>query len=149
MMDGTNAATQTDAMTTTLAPRDLRPRHRWLLACLAAINAPAAWIGMLGLLGGGLSLGPVVTERLPFDSPEVAGVALGALIAVPSTALAAMAFRGDPRSAPLAVRVGGMLILWIVVQLLVIRSFSLFQPICVASGAWLMVLGRRSRPATR
>jgi hypothetical protein len=120
-----------------------------MLAVLAALNAAAAWIGMFGLLGGWLSLGPVVIDRLPFSSPEVAGLALGALVAVPSTVLAIVAFNDDPRTGPMAVRVGALLILWIVGQVLVIRTFSVFQPICLVLGAWFVIAGMRLGPAPR
>jgi hypothetical protein len=124
-------------------------RHRWGLAALAAVNAGAAWIGMFGLLAGWLSLGSVVTGRLPFSSLEVAGLALGALVAVPSTVLAIAAFNDDPRTGPMAVRVGALLILWIVGQVFVIRTFSFFQPICLVLGAWFVIAGMRTGPNRR
>ena len=69
-------------------------RRRHLLAGWAAVTAAAAWFGMAGLVGGWLSLGATVTTRLPFDSPAFAGVALGVVVAAPSTVLASVAWRG-------------------------------------------------------
>lgn len=137
----------------TPGPRSWRPsrsrrRRRGLAGCAAA-NAAAAWFGMAGLIGGWLTLGDTVTERLPFSSPDVAGLALGAFVAVPSSVLATLAWRGDRRTGPMAIRVGAMLIGWIVVQLLVIRTFSWFQPVCVAVGAGFVLAGasrRRGEP---
>jgi len=149
MADRSGTEIRSDATTTPPEPGARRPRRRWLLGAIAAVNALAAWIGMVGLLGGWLTFGTVVTERLPFSSPEVAGLALGAMVAVPSTVLAAVAFMGDDRWSPMAVGVGASLIFWILVQVVVIRTFSAFQPICLALGASFVVAGVRGRPATR
>ena len=54
-----------------------RPVRR-SLAGFAMANALAAWSGAVGLIGGGLSFGSRLDQRLPFDSTVLAGVALAA-----------------------------------------------------------------------
>lgn len=134
-------------MTTDLAPagpgaRPVVERHR-LLAGFAAVNALSAWAGAVGLIGGGLSFGAALNERLPFDSLVLAGLALAAVVAVPSTVLAVLAWRGDPRTPAATVLVGMLLIAWIVVQLAFLQSFSFFQPLYAAIGVAFVVAGRR------
>ncbi len=134
-------------MTTPLTP-PARPvataehRHR-LLAVFAALNALSAWFGVVGLVGGGLSFGEDLDQRLPFDSLVLAGVALAVVVALPSTILAVLAWRGDSRTPAAATALGVLLIGWIVVQLLFLQSFSFFQPLYAAIGVAFLVVGRR------
>ncbi|MBL8775958.1 MAG: hypothetical protein JNK12_08510 [Acidimicrobiales bacterium] len=133
-------------MTTHLDPAS-RPvavvaRHR-LLAAFAGLNALSAWFGVVGLVGGGLSFGDELNQRLPFDSLVLAGLALAAIVAIPSTALAVLAWRGDARTPLATSALGALLIGWIVVQLLFLQSFSFFQPLYAAIGVAFLVAGRR------
>ncbi len=123
-------------------PGALVHRHR-LLATFAALNALSAWSGVVGLVGGGLSFGEELNQRLPFDSLVLAGLALAVVVALPSTILAVLAWRGDPRTAAATTALGVLLIGWIVVQLLVLQSFSFFQPLYAAIGVAFLVAGRR------
>ena len=134
-------------MTTDLEPTappraSAEHRHR-LLAAFAGLNALSAWFGVVGLVGGGLSFGEELNQRLPFDSLVLAGLALAAIVAIPSTVLAVLAWRGDPRTAAAATALGALLIGWIVVQLLFLQSFSFFQPLYTAIGLAFLVAGRR------
>lgn len=133
-------------MTTQLAPTG-RPtatagRHR-LLATFAGLNALSAWFGVIGLISGALSFGEELNRRLPFDSLVLAGLALAAVVAIPSTVLAVLAWRGDPRTPAAATGLGVLLIGWIVVQLLFLQSFSFFQPLYTAIGLAFLITGRR------
>ena len=133
-------------MTTHLDPAPqpvaLVHRHR-LLAVFAGLNALSAWFGVVGLVGGGLSFGEELNQRLPFDSLVLAGLALAAIVAIPSTVLAVLAWRGDPRTPLVTTALGVLLIGWIVVQLLFLQSFSFFQPLYTAIGLAFLVTGRR------
>ena len=134
-------------MTTDLEPTaplraSAEHRHR-LLAGFAGLNALSAWFGVLGLVGGGLSFGEELNQRLPFDSLVLAGLALAAIVAIPSTVLAVLAWRGDPRTPLVATALGALLIGWIIVQLLFLQSFSFFQPLYAAIGVSFLVVGRR------
>jgi hypothetical protein len=116
-------------------------QHRAGLAIFAAIIAFSAYAGAIGLVSGGLSLGDV-TSRLPFGSPVLGGIALALIVAVPSTYLAWLAWRADPRTDAAALIVGVLIIGWIVVELAFIREFSFFHPLYLVVGAALIWIGR-------
>lgn len=117
-------------------------RRPWL-AAFAAFNAFGAWYGAVGLITGGLDFGESINERLPFDSVVLAGLALGIIVGIPLTVLTWSAWTGGPRTDDLALGVGLMLIVWIVVQIAVIRTFSVFQPTYLAVGAAFVAASRR------
>ena len=83
-----------------------------------------------------------IAGRLPWESHALAGAALLLWVAVPFTALAAAAWRRDPLTDRLSVAAGAAVIAWIVMQILVIRTFSWFQPTYVAIGAGFVWAGR-------
>ncbi len=120
-----------------------RVERRAGLAGLAAVNAVAAWAGAVGLLVGWIDFGARLDRRLPFDSLVLAGLALAAIVAIPSTVVAVLAWRGDPRTPLVTTALGVLLIGWIVVQLLFLQSFSFFQPLYAAIGVAFLVAGRR------
>ncbi len=124
--------------------------RRWGLAAVAGLDALSAWGGAIGLVSGWLSLGPDIERRLPFESPVLAGAALGALVALPASAVTVAAIRGDDRADRLAAITGASLVGWIALQLAVLREFSFFQPVYAMVGVTLVLMGRRSwwrRPA--
>lgn len=123
------------------APSGRRP---WL-AGFAAFNAFGAWAGGVGLVSGGTDFGDAINRRLPFDSPVLAGFALLVIVGVPLTVLARSAWTGGPRTDEVALWAGLVLIGWIVVQIAVIRAFSLFQPAYVAVGAAFVAASHRVR----
>lgn len=117
-------------------------RRPWL-AVYAACNAVAAWAGAFGLFTGGIDLGDTVNDRLPLESPVLAGVALIAVVGIPLTVLAWSAWTGGPRTDDLALVAGVLLIGWIVGQVAVIRAFSPFQPAFLAVGVFLVAASHR------
>lgn len=119
-------------------------RHRGL-AVFAALLAASAWGGAAGLVVGFLGLGPAVESRLPFASPVFGGVALAAVVAVPMSILAVLAWRGDPRTGDAAVICGVLQVGWIVVELLFIWELSFFHPLYLVIGLVLIFVGRRIR----
>lgn len=125
--------------------QDADGRHRrTALAAFAALIALSAYAGALGLITGFLSLGGNLNARLPFDSPAVGGIALGVIVAFPSTWLAWLARQGDRRTDAAAFVSGILLVGWILVEVAVIRDLSFFHPIYVAIGLVLMWIGRHS-----
>ena len=116
------------------------------LAILAGAIAVSAYGGALGLIAGFLPLGAVVTSRLPFASPVLGGIALLVVVAIPATAVAGLAARGDRRAADMAVAAGVLLAGWIVVELAFIRELSFFHPLFLVAGGLLIWLGVRARP---
>lgn len=128
-------------MTTTTATPT---RHRGLGAFLGLVSL-SAYGGVVGFLSGAIDMGPEITSRFPFASPVLAGIALLAVVAVPTTVAAIAALRGSPRTGDLTTVAGVLLVGWIVVQVLVIREFSWFQPAYGLVGLVLLVLGLRLR----
>jgi hypothetical protein len=129
---------------------EAEPRRHPFVAGIALFNAVSAAFGAVGLATGRLSLGDTVTARLPWDSPVFAGIALGAIVALPNAALLFTALRPSARCGPLSILVGVLLVGWIVVESAFIREFSFFQPLFVVIGATLIWLGARIvRRATR
>jgi hypothetical protein len=119
------------------APSDL------VLVC--GLMAVAAGVGAVGLIGGGLDLGPTVTARLPADSPGLAGVALVLIVGLPMTTTAVAGIRRSPAAADLAVLAGAALVGWIAIEAAVIRTFSWLQPACLLYGAVVAALGVLAR----
>jgi uncharacterized protein len=119
------------------------PARRPWLAGFAAFNAVAAWGGAIGLVTGGMDFGASMNDRLPFDSPALAGLALATIVGVPLTLLAWTAWTGGPRTDDLALVVGMALIVWIVVQVAVIRAYSLLQPTYLAVGTYFIAASHR------
>lgn len=134
----------------TLAPASERTRvRRPGMAVFAGLVAVTAWFGVWGLASGALDLGEQITERLPFDSPVFGGVALGLIVALPTTVVAVLAARGDERAPDACFASGVLVVGWIVVQLAFIRELSAFHPTYVAVGlvlvAWGLLAGRAIR----
>ena len=76
-------------------------------------------------------------------------VALTLIVAVPNTALAWCAGRGDPRLAATAAFIAGTLLIgWIAAELAIIRELSWLQPFYIAVGASLLVIGARLDPSS-
>ncbi|MFC3490946.1 hypothetical protein [Glycomyces rhizosphaerae] len=125
------------------APSFDRLRRHPLIAGVALFNAFGAASGAIGLITGWLSLGDKVTDRLPWGSPVIAGVALGVIVALPNTALAIAAMFRGARCGPLSILAGTLLICWIIVQLAFIREFSFFQPFYTVIGLAQIWMGVR------
>jgi pimeloyl-ACP methyl ester carboxylesterase len=119
------------------------------LAVFAAFNALTAWFGAIGLTTGLIDLGGRLEQRLPFDSPVVAGVALAGSVAAPLTLLAWSAWRAWPSTGRIALASGTLLIGWIVLQVVVLRSFSYFQPAYLAIGVGFVVASHRVQTGRR
>ena len=116
------------------------------LAVFAGLIAISAYFGALGLILGFLDLGATVTARLPVGSPVLGGVALTVVVALPSSALAWLAWRGDRRTSVGAVVTGALILGWIAVELAFIRELSFFHPTFVVIGLVLIWIGIRSLP---
>ena len=116
-------------------------RHRWLAVAAAAVALPAVG-GAVSLANGTIDMGEAIVDRFPWQSVELAGLALFACVAVPFAALAVLAWRGSHGPAGHRGRraAAGA---WIVVQLLVIRTLSFFHPTYLAIGLSFAWVGRR------
>jgi hypothetical protein len=125
-----------------IARADPSRRHA-ALSAFAALIALSAWAGAAGLIIGFLGLGPAVESRLPFASPVLGGLALIAVVAVPMSVLAVLAWAGDPMTGDAAVVCGVLQVGWIVVEVLFIWELSFFHPLYLLIGLALILVGRR------
>ncbi|HEY4608538.1 MAG TPA: alpha/beta fold hydrolase [Ilumatobacteraceae bacterium] len=125
-----------------------RARQPWL-AGVAAVNALAAWGGAVALATAGTDFGERTNDRLPFDSLVLAGLALATMVAIPLTVLAWSAWTGAARTDGVALVVGLMLMGWIVVQAVILRAFSLFQPAYLGIGAYFVAASKKVRLGPR
>lgn len=117
------------------------------LAVAALAVAVSAWAGAAGLIVGFLSIGTELNQRLPAHSPVVGGIALAVVVAAPFSALGLLAWRGHRGTARAAALAGVVLMGWIVVELIVIRSISFFHPAFLLVGIAFVVASRmRSGP---
>jgi hypothetical protein len=123
-----------------------RQTHRGF-AVFIGLNALAAWGGAIALMTGVIDMGDL-TDRLPFASPVLGGVALALVVAIPLSFLSYAAWTGALVT-PSAAEVSGVLLLgWITVQAAMLRAFSPFQPFYLAVGAALIVWGQRQHRRT-
>ena len=98
---------------------------------------------------GGTDFGERTNDRLPFDSLVLAGLALAVIVAIPLTVLAWSAWTGAARTDDVALIAGLLIIAWIVVQVVVLRAFSLFQPAYLGIGAYFVAASHRVRLGPR
>ena len=91
---------------------------------------------------GALDLGHELNQRLPLHSPVLGGLALAAIVGLPTSAVAGLVWRRDTRSGRAALAAGGLLVAWIVVELAFVREVSFLQPTFVAVGLAFVALGR-------
>jgi hypothetical protein len=115
------------------------------LAAGAGLVACSAWFGAAGLAFGFLRLPDRLVRRLPFGSTVVSGLALALVVAVPYSALAIAAWRGDRRTTLASFACGLVMIGWIAVEVLVVREFSFLQPLMGGVGIAFGLVGRRGR----
>jgi hypothetical protein len=116
--------------------------HRGLAVAAALVTVSAVG-GAVCLADGTLDPGAAIVDRFPWQSVELAGFALFAWVAVPYAILSVLAWRGSAHAPRASVTAGLLLVAWIVVQLLVIRTLSFFHPTYLAIGLWFAWTGRR------
>jgi hypothetical protein len=107
------------------------------------VVAVSAYAGGIGLIGGVLTFGPLIDERLPFGSLLVAGLALLGFVAVPMSVAAVAALRPGRYTAALVLLAGELLIVWIAVELIFIQTYSWLQPLCLIVAGTVVALAWR------
>jgi hypothetical protein len=115
--------------------------NRRALAAYAGFIAVSAYAGSIGLISGLLPVSASLAERLPFHSPVIGGIALALIVGLPSSCVAVLSWRRHPRTPDAAALAGLLLVGWVVVELAVIRQFSVLQAVYAAAGAGLIALG--------
>lgn len=117
------------------------------LALLAGFVAANALAGSVLTAVGVVDFGNTVTARLPFHSTAFAAVALAVVVGLPMTVVTVLAATGHARTAEAAMIAGALLVGWIGVQLALIRTFSLLQPVMLIAGAAVFLAGATARPS--
>lgn len=108
----------------------------------------------IGALAGGIALvarpdGSVMHFDVsllagsPFPDYLVPGLILGGLFGVGSLIVAALGIRGWPGAPYLAFAIGCAQMIWIVVELAIIREFSFLHPTCFAIGLVIALTAAR------
>ncbi len=120
--------------------RDATSRRYGVAVCAALVGI-SAYFGAVGLACGLLPIDATMSANLPFHSPVFGGVALAVVVAMPSTWLAWLAWHAHPRTADAATLTGLLLLGWIVVEVLIIREFSVLQGVYAFAGIGLLALG--------
>jgi hypothetical protein len=115
------------------------------MLCLVGVNAV---YGGIGLIVNGMGMPDDWLERTPFDSWLLPGIALLVTVALPQFAAAWVVARRDPRAPLIGVLVGAALVLWILVQLAVLRRYFFLQPVIAGFGAAEVLLGLAWRRRT-
>lgn len=123
----------------------LDPR-RSVLCLIAGLLATWSFAGALGLITGALSLGPAAQDRLPWQSPILAGMSLALVVGLPMTVVALTANDHDPRTPQTTMAAACALIGWILLQLLVLRELSWVQPVGVILAVAVAALGAPPLP---
>lgn len=113
---------------------------RVAIGVVAGLNAVAALGGAVGLVTGTLSLEDL-TDRLPFGSAVLGGIALGLLVAVPQAVLTVLAGRRSTATAGASVLVGAAMVGWIIVETAFLRVVSGLQVGYVLVGLLQVALG--------
>ncbi|MDV7136568.1 hypothetical protein [Williamsia muralis] len=128
---------QTRAVAGTATNRGLRA----VATVAAALTGLLAFAGAIGVAGGGADFGKDVEQRLPWESPVLAGIALALVVGVPTTLAAFTLWRLMPQAAVTTLIAGVMLVAWIAVQIAVIREFNPLQVVFGLVGLLLIATG--------
>jgi hypothetical protein len=115
-------------------------RHVWL-SVTAGVVATSALAGAAALAAGLIDMGPAITVRFPFHSAVFGGLALAIVVALPMATAAYLAGVGHPSAAEAAMVAGVVLMGWIAVQLVIIKTFSWLQPAMALAGAAVFLCG--------
>ena len=129
-----------------------RPWQQWALVAVLLVVAANAVYGGIGLIVNGMGMPDDWLTRTPFDSWVLPGVALLTTVAVPQVWGLVVVWRGGDRAPNAALLVGLALVVWIVVQLLVLRRYFFLQPVIAFLGlaeAMLSVAWARHRGLPR
>ena len=122
--------------TAVMTPRSRRTGRsgglRITASVFAALVAFSAYAGVVGLVGGGITFGDEIDQRLPFGSHVLAGIALLLFVAVPMTAASVALWRASRHAVDLLELAGLALVAWIAVELAFIKAYSWFHPTYLA-----------------
>ncbi|BDU05967.1 hypothetical protein [Nocardia cyriacigeorgica] len=118
---------------------------RWSLAAVSGFIAFWAIAGFVGLVGGGADLSRDVTERVPLQSPALAGTLLLIVVGIPMTSTCAMAVARPGAVPAMAMLSGITLLAWVCVQPIIIGQVHWLQPAFGLLGSAVALLGAAMR----
>jgi sterol desaturase/sphingolipid hydroxylase (fatty acid hydroxylase superfamily) len=116
---------------------------RGTLSVVLALVAASAVYGGVGLIANGIGMPSEWLRSTPFSSWLLPGIALLVTVALPQLAAAGLIAVGHRWAALAGVLAGAGLVLWIVVQVLLMRRYFFLQPVIAATGVVEMLLARR------
>lgn len=123
--------------------------ERWILFALLLFNGLAALVAgaMLSYAPDGslLEMPLAWLEHSPFPSYRIPGLILFSVIGLGSLVAAAVVWRRQARTGRFAQVVGSALVIWIVVQMIMLRSALPIQLLYLGIGVAIIVLGERTR----
>jgi hypothetical protein len=122
-------------------PRRLGAVGVSLLTLLLVVTINAVY-GGVGLMVNGLGMPAEWLNDTILRSWDLGGAALLLTVALPQLAAAWLVARRHPLAASIAVLVGIALVLWIAVQLLVLRRYFILQPVIAGVGIAEVLLAR-------
>jgi len=106
---------------------------------VTGVTALSGYTGVMGLVGGSVSLGPETDGRLPFGSLVLTGFTLFWFVAVPMTVATLAALRPVRHANDIVFGAGVLLVAWIAVELAYLKVYSWFHPTYL--GVAVVVLG--------
>ena len=115
-------------------PRRLGVTGAGLVAVLALVTMNAIY-GGVGLIRDGMGMPQEWLASMPLHSWAFGGAALLLTVAVPQAVTGWLVLARHPRAAAVALLAGGLLVGWIVVELLVLRRYFFLQPLVAVLGA--------------
>jgi hypothetical protein len=110
-------------------------------AVLTGLIALSAYGGVVGLVGGGISLGETINARLPYGSLFLGGIALLFFVAAPMTVAAVVSLRDLRDAGDIVIAAGLLLVAWIAIELAFIKSYSWFHPTYLGLGILVVLCG--------
>lgn len=116
------------------------PAGNALLVVLVLVALNAVY-GGIGLVVDGMGMPDEWLEHLPVDSWVLPGVALLLTVAVPQAVAAVAVWRAGERAPVVGSLAGAALVLWILVQLLLLRRYFFLQPVIAGLGLVEVALG--------
>lgn len=123
-------------------PRRRVHRRFWTRIALVAVEgfvAVGAGYGSIMLVTDAWRLDRSMLRHLPVDTWVLPGVALAVLIALPTAAAAILVATNHPMARAGSLLTGGILVGWIVVQLILIQQYFFLQPVIGVCG--LLTIG--------
>ena len=124
-------------------------RNTKILLGLLLFNGISAAGGGIALMTGAIAKQPSWTSHTDFSSQYSPGVILLAIVGGSALVAACAAATGAPGWELSGIVAGVIMVVWIVAEIASIRGFHILQVIYLLTGAAVLWLTPRARPASR